>query len=617
MSSEFSSQESPSSSSTLGVSEYFKNSQHFSIGDNGNFSTVHGDQIQQNYYNTEVKKRKFIVASEEEEAEYEQFPEIKRANFVAIRNIHRSDGWVYDFEQQKLKSVKSAKRTVVAGDVRIGGVASKCLMVQYSGQGAEELWKEDFRKFGGVRCPENAQLVAINLSSIPMLILTGDLVPMAHLVDRVGVIERTYLRTLAIQMGCFDDFSMWMDTSRGVFCRGPEGPQYGYIRGDFDDFHDLPLDAGLVKEDILIRYLTSRKPDCEVVRVLSSVWACNTSQIKVERPTVMSTLMDTILAVERGVWKEDEKSCLCEREELPNGVTRFTLHHNRRHLRLWLDCHKSICDWFAQAPSIFCAHGISLEDNLRTYKLLLPDTLRGTLSNSRAKQRRRKECLPIYFFIPLSGSTFWSFDLDGQDPFTTDLCRYLGLPIRLALNCTEDSWPTSAYKALQTYQIARGFDPNTTEFAQHNGYPIYEIAEQSLPSRFEQVEDSEPTETSLRSVPPEELDDMYLGVMFGDVQPEDLVANTTTQGAALQKDSMDIPGTARINCTLSEGKPGSYVRIPSPRDAHDLLIDLKRISPSEIKDAIPMREANVGWSRFIPTFSWAALEDSDIHLAVF
>ncbi|KAL0567755.1 hypothetical protein V5O48_014243 [Marasmius crinis-equi] len=620
MSSEFSSQESLSSSSTLGVSEYFKNSRHFSIGDNGNFSTVHGDQIQQNYYNTELKKRKFIVGSEEEEAEYEQFPEIRRSEFTAIRNIHRSYEWLYDQEQG---SVQLGERRVVAGDVRIGGVASKCLVVQYSGHEAGVLWKKDFRKFGGFRCPENAQLAAINLSNIPMLILTGDLVPAAHLVDRVGVIGQAYLRTLAMQMGCRWDNSLWMDTSRGVFCRGPEGPQH-YIMNGFG-FDDLPLDAGLVKEDILLRYLTSRKQDREVVQALSLDWDLRTPQSKVERPTVISTLTDTILAVgPSGVWKKEEfkESCLGEREELPNGVTRFTLHHNGQSLELKLDWHEPMCEWLAQATSIFCAHGISLEDNLRAYtnmasELLLPQMLTGTLSNSRAKRQRHKNCPPIYLFIPpLSTSIFWSFDPDGQNPIATDLCHYLGLPISLVLECTEDSWPTSTYKALLTYQIARGFDPNTTEFARHNRYPIYEIAEQPLPSRFEQVEDSKPTEMSLCSVPPEEFDDMYLGVMFGDIQPEDLATNTATQGSALQEGIICSSNYHQCKPTATFPDLADFMGVSDTAHIEWILPeDLKRASPSEPEDAI-LREASV-WSRFIPTFSWAAFEDSDIQSAGF
>ncbi|KAL0572645.1 hypothetical protein V5O48_009319 [Marasmius crinis-equi] len=594
--------------SALVVSEYFKDSRHLSIGDNGNFSTVHGDQHNAYYLHTGtgalLQKKKFIVGTEEEEAEYGEFPEIQRGECVAIRNICRSDArWRYDEEQRKYVEWRG-ERTVVAGDVRFGAVASRCTVVQYSGQEAGELWKEDFCRLSGVRRPEKAQLVAINLSTIPMLILTGDLVPLAHLKNRVGKIGRTYLRALAMQMGCFADDSLWMDTSRGVFCRGPRGP-WCYLKGDFD-FGGLPLDTELLKEDVLVRYLASRKQDRKVIQGLSWPWDTGTSLIKVNRPTFISTLTDTIVAVGSGVQWEGKESCLGKREELANGATRFTLDHNGRRLELRSDWWEPIYDWVAQAPSVFHAHRISIEDNMFPYNILI-----GTLSSSEIKRQRRKECPPIYLFIPrLSTSTFWSFDSDGQNPIT-DLCYELGLPISLSLECEMYYWLNGTYKALRDYQIARGFDPNTTEFAQHNGYRIYEIVEQPLPSRFEEIQNLEEheesgvfnnksTETPIHSVHLEEPADM---VLSGKVQPEELPASTMTQGHALRKGagysnyphsnptapfsaSKDFPhvDTAEVNCTLPQDpKSVSPSAETSPR-AHS---KDGRTVPVETKNAIP------------------------------
>ncbi|KAL0568254.1 hypothetical protein V5O48_013738 [Marasmius crinis-equi] len=233
-------------------------------------------------------------------------------------------------------------------------------------------------------------------------------------------------------------------------------------------------------------------------------------------------------------------------------------------------------------------------------EFISPQMLKGTLSSSKTKQQRREESPPIYLFVPpLSTRTFWSFDPDGQNPITADHCHYLGLPISLKLECRESCRPTKTYQALQAYQTARGFDPNTTEFARHNQYPIYEIIKQPLPSRFEEIEDleesqdmeesegSETTETPLQPVHPEELDNVSLGVVFGDDQPKDLAANTTTQSHALQKGagysspaapssaSTNSPRveTAEIDCTLSRGKP-SCTQIPL------MSMNSKSVSPS-------------------------------------
>ncbi|KAF9254905.1 hypothetical protein L218DRAFT_847720, partial [Marasmius fiardii PR-910] len=72
---------------------------------------------------------------------------------------------------------------------------------------------------------------------------------------------------------------------------------------------------------------------------------------------------------------------------------------------------------------------------------------------------------------------FWSHDPSGHDSLSPHMCRYLGLPINLSvtLDYCQNSWPTKFYKALHNYQVARGFDPTTTDFAQSLGHPIFEI----------------------------------------------------------------------------------------------------------------------------------------------
>ncbi|KAL0577860.1 hypothetical protein V5O48_004132 [Marasmius crinis-equi] len=537
----------PSSSSTHIVSKTLKNAQQFSIGDNSNLSTIHGDQ--HNHYNTgtEVKKRRFIVGTEEEEAEYAEFPEIRRGEFMAIRTIYCSDISLYDSKQQKY--VKRGERMAVVGDVRVGGVGSRCTVMQYNGQGAEEMPRK--RSTGGnqpLEYPDAHTYRKYVLDICVRSVTDGmaDLVPLAHLFYEVGRLGRVYVRTLQRQMGCRDRW-LWMDTSRGVFCRGPEGPWCHRPEIDHFDCTDLPLDAELIKEDVLIRYLASRKQDRVVVDGLSRAWSGGFSRIEVYRPMVISTLTDTVLALGSGFW-EDEWSCLGGREELANGAIRFTLKHGGRRLVLRSDCKESRCDWLAQAPSIFHAHGIPLEGNMNRYQLILPE-LKGMLSDSKAEQRRREECPPIYLFIPpLSTSIFWSFNPDGQNPVNADRCHFFGLPTSLSLKCTMWSWQTETYKSLQTYQIARGFGLNTTEFVRHNGYHMYEIVKRPLINRFEEFnKNSEPTEKSEAELP-EELDDIKPG-----------------------------------------GPPANN----------------------------PMTQEAKAWSRFVPTFSWAALENSDIHAAGF
>ncbi|KAL0572518.1 hypothetical protein V5O48_009444 [Marasmius crinis-equi] len=222
---------------------------------------------------------------------------------------------------------------------------------------------------------------------------------------------------------------------------------------------------------------------------------------------------------------------------------------------------------------------------------IFPSYLKGELSQSKAKRRRRKRHPPVYLFIPpFSTSTFWSFDPNGQVPILKDLCRYLGLPVRLQLISWEYSWEAPTFQRLHDYQVARGFDPATTDFAQHLGYPIFDVVDQPLPSRFEELDESETIETSLsnthqneaRTESSPEPVDFSLGILFGNTQ------------------------------ALDE---------PLPLDLSDIsaknLVASARADITETEDGVTVNTRTNIWSRLIPGFSWAAMEDSDIHSSVF
>ncbi|KAF9256449.1 hypothetical protein L218DRAFT_881672 [Marasmius fiardii PR-910] len=86
---------------------------------------------------------------------------------------------------------------------------------------------------------------------------------------------------------------------------------------------------------------------------------------------------------------------------------------------------------------------------------------------------------------------FWSFDAEGKSRISNRKRRYLGLPTRRLtykhrVNHTV-SWPTSTYKGIHQWQLSRGFDPNTTDFARFLGYPAFEIMSQRKSSQFEEL----------------------------------------------------------------------------------------------------------------------------------
>ncbi|KAF9262468.1 hypothetical protein L218DRAFT_834989, partial [Marasmius fiardii PR-910] len=89
---------------------------------------------------------------------------------------------------------------------------------------------------------------------------------------------------------------------------------------------------------------------------------------------------------------------------------------------------------------------------------------------------------PIYLFLEPSPSLatqfyFWSHSPSGGDPLSLDLCKYLGLPFKLFLASEQlqFSWPSKVYRALHDYQVRRGFDPKTTEFARSLRRDVYEV----------------------------------------------------------------------------------------------------------------------------------------------
>ncbi|KAG7097642.1 hypothetical protein E1B28_004974 [Marasmius oreades] len=128
--------------------------------------------------------------------------------------------------------------------------------------------------------------------------------------------------------------------------------------------------------------------------------------------------------------------------------------------------------------------------------------LSGSIENSSIKHQRRSEDPPIYLFLhPLSSFPLleedsvlpihtWSHDENGETPIPHHHCEYLGLPTKL--NVSESSsrayrWPSETYKIIHKWQVARGFDPTTADFARYLEYPIYEVLSESEAGRFEEL----------------------------------------------------------------------------------------------------------------------------------
>ncbi|KAL0569926.1 hypothetical protein V5O48_012037 [Marasmius crinis-equi] len=368
-----------------------------------------------------------------------------------------------------------------------------CMTVSYRGDKRQEISTESLHR------PGRTILIAFVANSRPLRAATVTQLQLDSGVstrrrkyrssyfttDRAGWLLQGYLERLRIQLEC-DDNELWIDLSSGFFCRGPEGPACKLRSGGLDLEQCRPS-TEFFNENTLIRYLATLDPALAVSRSvlqwLSSAWVPDSPGAIVYQPSVLSISNNIIIAVaaaarDTKAW-ESRSDCLGKGEMLPNGLTRFSLKDKGRWLRLVrLDWAREKVAWFAQASSIFHAHGISLEDDLSVYKLVLPKEMTGGLSKSIIKHRRRQSCPPIYLFVPSrSIEIFWSFDEDGRIPISHDLCKHLGLPTKVSVECWQCSWQPQMYKTLRDYQAAKRFDPTTTDFAREVGFdgPSWEV----------------------------------------------------------------------------------------------------------------------------------------------
>ncbi|KAK1223386.1 hypothetical protein PQX77_013739 [Marasmius sp. AFHP31] len=433
---------------------------------------INGNQINQ-----------IIQREEKERSEFDDFRNVKRGDICKLRNICQAPG-------------RLARTFCTA---KLIGVEGEFTTVSYSGRDAQKVFKEEFFKLSRKQFSEASQVFAIANGTIPSMVLWHNLIPLAQFKESVGPLGLSYLECLRIQLGCQDE-ELWIDSSRGVICHGPKGP-YSEIPGRELDLRDLPPTAELLQDEVLVRFLgcqKSREADDAFMYVMSDIWMgiMIDEPERVHRPTIFSALTKTPIAIANNVWKSN-KDNLVEQTCLENGWTRFRLDGDGW-LCFWLN--QDIKEaWLSQAGSVFHVRGVSLDDDVEDFHFVYPEArLDGNLDNSPSKcQLRRQQHIFLFIYPPppnlADGKTsslhHWSFQEDGHSQISPESCRNLGLPVELDYKnygCSSYFWPTTTYKSLHQYQIARGFDPTTADFARHLGYPIFEPLDDS--DRFEDVQ---------------------------------------------------------------------------------------------------------------------------------
>ncbi|KAF9261560.1 hypothetical protein L218DRAFT_491352 [Marasmius fiardii PR-910] len=449
----------------------------------GSFSNVGRDQ-----YNHYTVQQTIVHTQQRKDLEVGiHLPELSEFTEVKRGDIYKNPNGVCYSWRLCSNGKDNTEAAVYHAELNIAGPfgQKKFTVKTYRGRNAMKEWRRDF-----LRCSDSEDwcrdipLFGYSMTSVPLLILCGELIPVAHVRPGVGLpvnLMRVYFEVLKGTLGCHVN-EIWMDPTNGRFCRGPAGPKCWDWLGGFSGI-TIPADVDFLKRGVLVRYLSSMKYDRSLISALaySSRRKLPAQNIRsISHPQVISSLNNLPIAMRQDVRWTKFKGCLEKRKVIQHGLIRFQLK-DRGHL---LKVHSSseASPWFAQALSVFHAHGIWLDEDLSLYKLVYASfKLEGTLERSKSKQQQRQLCEPIYFFLESCPSPdrhfyFWSHDPTGKNPLSLDMCNHLGLPFKLSLKVFywQKTWPTKIYQALHDYQISRGFDPRTTDFVQFMQYPTWQ-----------------------------------------------------------------------------------------------------------------------------------------------
>ncbi|KAG7097613.1 hypothetical protein E1B28_004947 [Marasmius oreades] len=567
----------------------FIGTSNFSVeGDANNY--VHGDQIV--HYTTQVihqgkKKHKRTIRTL-----YDEFYDIKLGAIHRIRDIYRKDYPTprrWDIGTKEWQGFQ-VERIICVAEIRgEQPEGSRFTVVSYSGLYAKKAWKKDFQRFSKATDATKMQLFGINRSSVPLLIFFGELVPLAHLWERLGDFGRGYAYTLAMSVWLCRPSEVWIDLEKGTLVCGMEGPDCDLLHFSINNVETLPSSIEfLLQEDVCIRYF-SQLPlvkgfDMDVIDVLNfaSVVEGRTSPI-INRPYILSTRTNSIIAIGNGVW--NGRGCLdhYSRVVMPDGRTRFTLTDKASSLNLYSRPSGNQNAWFSQASNVFHRLGISLDEDLSSYKLIVPHIALSGIVN----WRWRPEQPPVYFFLhPLpfspslkAGSVVsthtWSFDENGQTPISRHRYMSFGLPTELRVDyliAIPPYWPKETYKSTHKWQIARGFDPTTTDFARYLDYPIYEVLLESEAGQFEELSMDRPEGLSGRSFTEEST------------SQQDQRQYSTMTAYNTEADSMNVDSpTASPFCSLSTSvklQPGAGDNVYQDMDME---VDFDTTSASNIE----------------------------------
>ncbi|KAK1224352.1 hypothetical protein PQX77_012736 [Marasmius sp. AFHP31] len=173
--------------------------------------------------------------------------------------VHVNGDQINQIVQQKEKERTEFDdfRNVMSGSGGINaGSVNLFTAVSYSGPDACKAFEADFRTYSRALSSQVAQIYAIDLGSVPSLLLRNELVPLAHIEGHISLSVQLHLLTLLRQWDC-EGKEVWIDFARGIICRGPAGPESELGRWWDIGVQDVPSTVDFLQEDVVLHFIAN------------------------------------------------------------------------------------------------------------------------------------------------------------------------------------------------------------------------------------------------------------------------------------------------------------------------------------------------------------------------
>ncbi|KAF5374246.1 hypothetical protein D9758_004533 [Tetrapyrgos nigripes] len=478
--------------------------------------TINGSTINYVQGNQVIVKR-IIQKPERIPTPYDDYFRIRTGALRLLKEIHcyrYPRRWDSEIRAPWEERLARADRRIYTTEVR-REKGSIFTAIAYDGPEAVRAWEEDFKLFSATRTTNILQLFGINRSNVPWLIFYDELMPVSHMWNDLKVLSQNFLHLISAKLHCIPR-QLWIDPREGKIVRGLDGPLYLGQEWAIDGFvpmlMTMPSQIEFLDENTVWGYICrlplSAQLDNMVIQNLgaSAIKFPSSSSYYTEtepfQPCVFFNSTSCTIATGHTIWMHaaSHKGAAAHmRNFIPSagvtddGLTRFMLidGKSKPDYPLYLTCSSwgNQDAWLSQAFSVLQNLDIGLDRDLSDLYVIFSEIrVDIPIKCSEIRRQRRSKVPQIYLFLhPIKrhGSRpfrhIWSFDVEGKTLISKKKCKYLGLPTSRfpiqSLGRVTMSWPAETYKMVRRWQVDRGFNPHTTDFAQFLGYPLFEVAQ--------------------------------------------------------------------------------------------------------------------------------------------